>query len=282
MESHFLRFINNLETAEGSAVKKTAVEPPKVLDDDRSAGTEPSDQPNNVARLAIYDSFMAAPRVVELNSKDYDDFINLLATKTYQYSKEIGGNVPYTILREAIENLIHAYFRDIVISIYNNGNTVRISDQGPGIKNKDRACEPGFSTATSDMKQYIKGVGSGLPIIRETISFLGGAIEVEDNLDTGTVITLSVPDKVAAESREPAPVPAEIELNKRQKQVLFLMMEIGSTGPSKIAGELGIGLSTAYRDLIYLEEKSLISSDEQGKRVLTLLGIEYLDDILNQ
>ena len=282
MESHFLRFINNLETADGSAVKGPAVEPPKVLDDASSAGTEPSAQLNNIARLAIYDSFMAAPRVVELNSKDYDDFINLLATKTYQYSKEIGGNVPYTVLREAIENLIHAYFRDIVISIYNNGNTVRISDQGPGIKNKDKACEPGFSTATSDMKQYIKGVGSGLPIIRETISFLGGAIEVEDNLDTGTVITLSVPDKVAAESREQAPVPAEIELNKRQKQVLFLMMEIGSTGPSKIAGELGIGLSTAYRDLIYLEEKSLISSDEQGKRVLTLLGIEYLDDILNQ
>ena len=282
MESHFLRFINNLETADGSAVKEPAVEPPKVLDDASSAGTEPSAQLNNIARLAIYDSFMAAPRVVELNSKDYDDFINLLATKTYQYSKEIGGNVPYTVLREAIENLIHAYFRDIVISIYNNGNTVRISDQGPGIKNKDKACEPGFSTATSDMKQYIKGVGSGLPIIRETISFLGGAIEVEDNLDTGTVITLSVPDKVAAESREQAPVPAEIELNKRQKQVLFLMMEIGSTGPSKIAGELGIGLSTAYRDLIYLEEKSLISSDEQGKRVLTLLGIEYLDDILNQ
>ncbi|OFW33009.1 MAG: hypothetical protein A2074_03270 [Candidatus Aquicultor primus] len=274
--------MNNLETADGSAVKEPAVEPPKVLDDASSAGTEPSAQLNNIARLAIYDSFMAAPRVVELNSKDYDDFINLLATKTYQYSKEIGGNVPYTVLREAIENLIHAYFRDIVISIYNNGNTVRISDQGPGIKNKDKACEPGFSTATSDMKQYIKGVGSGLPIIRETISFLGGAIEVEDNLDTGTVITLSVPDKVAAESREQAPVPAEIELNKRQKQVLFLMMEIGSTGPSKIAGELGIGLSTAYRDLIYLEEKSLISSDEQGKRVLTLLGIEYLDDILNQ
>ena len=282
MESHFLRFINNLETTDGSGVEETALEPPELLEGAGADGIEPSGQLNNIARLAIYDTFMAAPRVVELNSRDYDDFINLLATKTYQYSKEVGGNVPYTILREAIENLIHAYFRDIVISIYNNGNTVRISDQGPGIKNKDKACEPGFSTATADMKQYIKGVGSGLPIIRETISFLGGAIEVEDNLDTGTVITLSVPQKATAENRESTPVPADIELNKRQKQVLFLIMEIGSAGPSKIAAELGIGLSTAYRDLIYLEEKSLISSDEQGKRVLTLLGIEYLDDILNQ
>lgn len=255
MESYFKRFIDNLE--------------------------QTRDESKIAARLAIYDTLRAAPRTVELGANDYEEFINILATKTYQSSKEIGGNMPYTIIREVIENLIHAYFKDVVISVLDNGNTVRISDQGPGIKNKEKAFEPGFSTATAEMKRYIKGVGSGLPITKETLSFLGGALTVEDNLDRGTVITLKVPGDAGTQKELAGGTPpASFDLNKRQRQVLFLIMEFGSVGPSKIASELGISLSTAYRDLIYLEEKSLITSDEQGKRVLTSMGIEYLDEIL--
>ncbi len=255
MESYFKRFIDNLE--------------------------QTRDESKIAARLAIYDTLRAAPRIVELGANDYEEFINILATKTYQSSKEIGGNMPYTIIREVIENLIHAYFKDVVISILDSGNTVRISDQGPGIRNKEKAFEPGFSTATAEMKRYIKGVGSGLPITKETLSFLGGALTVEDNLDCGTVITLKVPGDAGTQKELTGGTPpASFDLNKRQRQVLFLIMEFGSVGPSKIASELGISLSTAYRDLIYLEEKSLITSDEQGKRVLTSMGIEYLDEIL--
>lgn len=276
MENYFRRFVENLGAAH-----------PDSCDYTKNNGaydfflrTIPASS-DIAARLAIYDSLMAAPRVVELSAKDYEEFINLLATKTYQSSKEVGGNMPYTVIKEIIENLIHSYFKEVVISILDNGNTVRISDQGPGIKNKEKAFEPGFSTATDDMKIFIKGVGSGLPIAREALSFLGGALTVEDNLDRGTVITLRVPcdnNKKGNSSTEFSPV--NLDLNKRQKKVLLLAMELGSVGPSKIAGELGVSLSTAYRDLTYLEEKSLISSDEQGKRVLTSLGIEYLDEIL--
>jgi len=274
MENYFQRFVENLDQERFDEAFSTTQA--------KSVGSPDAVSKNVVARLAIYDSLRAAPRIIELGASDYDEFINLLATKTYQTSKEIGGNMPYTIIREIIENLIHAYFKEVVISILDDGNTVRISDQGPGIKNKDKAFEPGFSTASAGMKQFIKGVGSGLPITKETLSFLGGAISIEDNLERGTVITLKVPGNTTEASEKQGKItPAHISLNKRQKQVLFLVMEMGSAGPSKIANELSVSLSTAYRDLIYLEENSLISSDEQGKRVLTSLGIEYLDDILN-
>ena len=276
MENYFQRFVDNLEQER----LKTPASGQEATSPENTPAMEV--QERIAARLAVYDSLMAAPRIIELGADDYDEFINLLATKTYQSSKEIGGNIPYTVLREIIENLIHAYFKEVVISVLDNGNTVRISDQGPGIKNKEKAFEPGFSTATSEMKHYIKGVGSGLPITKEALYFLGGALTIEDNLDHGTVITLKVPGvQPVPDEATKAQTPISFDLNKRQKQVLFLIMEFGSVGPSKIAGELSISLSTAYRDLIYLEEKSLISADEQGKRVLTSIGIEYLDDILN-
>ncbi|MCL6473195.1 MAG: histidine kinase [Firmicutes bacterium] len=276
MESYFKRFIDNLEKSQNEG---TCVSADNSLPS-HSADSKPGGR--IAARLAVYDTLRSAPRVLELGADDYEEFINILATKTYQSSKEIGGSMPYTIIREIIENLIHAYFREVVISVLDNGNTVRISDQGPGIKNKEKAFEPGFSTATADMKKYIKGVGSGLPITKETISFLGGAIIIEDNLEQGTVITLKVPsDTDQKNATQKLYRPLSFDINKRQQQVLFLIMEFGSVGPSKIASELGISLSTAYRDLIYLEEKSLVASDEQGKRVLTSAGIGYLEEILS-
>ncbi|MDI6715470.1 MAG: ATP-binding protein [Actinomycetota bacterium] len=273
MKNYFQAFLDNLE---------------KNRDKEAAPGASftnmDSPQSSNrqvAARIAAYDSLKSAPRIIELRADDYDEFINLLATKSYQSSKEMGGNIPYTIIREIIENLIHAYFKEVVISILDNGNTVRISDQGPGIKHKEKAFEPGFSTATSFMKNFIRGVGSGLPITKETLSFLGGAITIEDNLESGTVVTLRMPASSDKEDNlMPETTPSTPKLNKRQKQVLFIIMEFGSVGPSKIASELNISLSTAYRDLVYLEEKSLISSDAQGKRFLTSLGIEYLENIL--
>ena len=93
-----------------------------------------------------------------------------------------GSRFPYTVLREVIENLIHAFFKDVVITILDQGNTIRISDHGPGISNKDLALRPGFTTAGPEQKRYIRGVGSGLPIASESLAYLEGMLEIEDNL----------------------------------------------------------------------------------------------------
>ncbi len=240
-------------------------------------------------RLAVYDSLTSTPRVTDLSADDVEELINILSTKTYQLSQEKGGLFPFTVIKEVVENLIHAYFREAVITILDNGKTIRFSDQGPGIKNKKSAFMPGFSTATAAMKQIIRGVGSGLPIVKETLSLSGGDISVEENLNHGTVVTLTMPDDFIVEERvrehprntdEPPSSLKPVRLNKRQKRVLFLVTELGEAGPSKIANELDVSLSTAYRDLTYLENVNLIKSDEQGKRSLTTEGIEHLDKIL--
>ena len=81
------------------------------------------------------------------------------------------------------------------------------------------------------MKRIIRGVGSGLPIVRETLTFAGGTIEIEDNLGRGTVVTLraAAPAQDASgASPKDAPIP---RLTDRQKQVLSIILELGSVGP---------------------------------------------------
>ena len=71
------------------------------------------------------------------------------------------------------------------------------------------------------------------------------------------------------------------QVNARQKQVLALVLESGLAGPSLVAKELGVGVSTAYRDLASLEELGLITSDG-GKRTLTDDGLRFLGDLTNR
>jgi len=232
------------------------------------------------ARIAVYDSLASAPRVEEIDASDLADAIEKVASRTYNIARERGGGVPYTIIREVSENLIHAGFSEVVVTILDDGNTVRFADQGPGIADKERVFLPGFSTATADMKGYIRGVGSGLPIVKECLTFAGGAVDIDDNLGRGTVVTLRVaarpkPDVPSTDGGETPP-----RLSNRQKQVLSLVMELGNAGPSAVARELAVGLSTAYRDLASLEEAGLIVADESGKRALTERGVALLDAIL--
>lgn len=230
------------------------------------------------ARIAIYDTLSAAPRVEDVTARDLADAIEQVASRTYNIARERGGSIPYTVIREVSENLIHAGFSEVVVTIMDDGRVVRFSDQGPGIADKERVFLPGFSTATGEMKHIIRGVGSGLPIVRETLGFAGGSIEIEDNLGSGTVVTLT-----SAPPAEPAPDEAAHaafpRLNDRQKQVLSLIVEMGAVGPSVVSRELSVAVSTAYRDLASLEATGLIETDETGKRTLSELGVASLDRI---
>ncbi len=189
------------------------------------------------------------------------------------------------VIREVVENLIHAHFTEVVVTILDGGDTIRFADQGPGILDKDRVFTPGFSTATQDMKSVIKGVGSGLPVARECLTFSGGTITIEDNLGKGCVVTIHIAPRPSVEPPEETSSSSlslpPVRLTLRQKQVLSLILELGSVGPSMVSRELGVGLSTAYRDLASLEECGLLASDVNGKRVLAPLGIESLDSLLN-
>lgn len=240
-------------------------------------GEVPLDEPE--VRLAVYDSPLATPRVVSLTGEDFDSLIGDLAAQAYNYSHERGGRIPFVVIREVVENLIHAYFRGAVITILDDGDTIRISDRGPGIRDKQRAMQPGFTTATQEMRRHIRGVGSGLPVAREQLAFLGGSIVIEDNLDHGTVVTLAVTKGHPAAAAASPSHTRRPDLSARQKKVLLLVGEMGAAGPTTIAKELDISHSTAYREFQALQALKLVQSKGRGRRTLTEDGIIYLGEI---
>lgn len=251
-------------------------------------------------RIAIYDNMRSIPRIIDLNFNDINNFINETSEKTYNLSHEIGGRIPYTIIKEIIENLIHADFKEVIITVLDSGNHIIVTDQGPGIEDKEKAFLPGYTSATSKMKEYIRGVGSGFPIIKETITFSGGSIDVKDNIKRGTVISLKLGltkkiEEVQGSGSEPAAeLPSDTVseektqtdsldkfngkiLSDRQKKILFVILELEEAGPSTIAKELGFSLSTSYRELIYLEKNKLLIPSSSGKRRLSKKGMKYLE-----
>ena len=107
---------------------------------------------NSVARIALYDNLLSAPRVTEIQPAPTGEFIESLATNVYQQSQAAGGTIPYTVIREVSENFIHARFQEATVSILDHGCTIRFADQGPGIACNDRAQLPGFTSAIEPMK----------------------------------------------------------------------------------------------------------------------------------
>lgn len=163
----------------------------------------------STARIALYDDLKIAPRVTEIEPAETGAYIETLATTIYNQSKSSGGSIPYTVIREVSENFIHARFQEVVVSILDHGNTIRFADQGPGIACKDKAQLPGFSSAIEPMKSYIRGVGSGLPIVKEYLEFSHGSITIEDNLGCGSVVTISLSDNPDESPHEKTPVPEQ-------------------------------------------------------------------------
>jgi anti-sigma regulatory factor (Ser/Thr protein kinase) len=150
-------------------------------------------------RIAVYDDAAAAPRVVVVEPADVRTYLENITQEVSRLVREQGGRVPFMVIREVVENFIHAYFTEPTISILDGGDTIRFSDQGPGIKDKDLAMEFGTSSATAGMKRYIRGVGSGLPYAQQYMLDHGGTLSIEDNIGVGTVVTLSLAEKDEAD-----------------------------------------------------------------------------------
>jgi hypothetical protein len=278
----------------------------ETLNSEKNLSTEFSSFPI-ISRIAVYDNMKSIPRMIEIKSDSITNFIDETPQKIYMLSHEMGGKIPYTIIKEVVENLIHANFNEIIITILSNGNHIIITDQGPGINDKEKIFLPGFTSATSTMKKYIRGVGSGLPIVKETIIFSGGSIDVTDNIKMGTVVSLKIEESknnqviintkligssslpnndLAASDKIPSshieePDMAEnfknLKLSNRQNKILSLILELEETGPSRVAKELSFSLSTSYRELVFLENEKLLILTESGKRKLSPSGKNYLE-----
>lgn len=237
------------------------------------------------ARIAVYRD-EAQPEVIEVSAAGPRAATAKFTRMVMDGVREAGGRVPEAAVREVLENLIHAGYRGVVVSVLAGGD-VRVSDKGPGIPDKERAVEFGFSGATVEASREIRGIGAGLGIARGALEKVGGTLLLEDNIGGGTVATLAVPAEGEVVERPPRParrpldgVP-RLDISERQQKVLITVLECGEVGPSTVAERLEISVSTAYRDLSVLEESGLVTTDEGGKRVISPLGRDFVEAIIN-
>ena len=147
------------------------------------------------ARIAVYDDMLSTPRVIVIEPKGVRTYLEETTNTVYQCMKEQGGHISLMVIREIVENFIHAHFAEPIISILDGGDTIRFADQGPGIDDKERAFDFGVTSANSNMKRYIRGTGAGFPMVQEYLENAGGAVSIEDNMGNGTVVTVSLNPK---------------------------------------------------------------------------------------
>lgn len=254
------------------------------------------------ARIALYDDLLSAPRIIDVEPNTTREFIANLSSTVYEQARQLGGGIPYTIIEQVSENFIHASFNEMVVSIFDQGNTIRFTDQGPGILDKEKVQQPGYSSATKEMKNYINGVGSGLPIVREYLDTKHGTIHIEDNLNCGAVVTISltgngsensavqyvdnikdfIPEKSSyiptlqnRSSNAAFPIPS---LSKRALSIINLFKDEDIWGVKDISQITNIPMGSTHNELSKLEEMGIIihvgtkrSLTEYGKQLLKAL-----------
>lgn len=264
-------------------------------------GAEGQKESPMLIRIAVYESSREPPRVLHISGEDMRTVIEEAAERAHQVIRDLGARISFIALRETVENLVHARLQGATVSILDGGRTVVVSDRGPGIPQKEMAFVPGFSTAPEGLRKLIRGVGSGLPVALEAMGADGGFVALEDNLEGGTVVTLStlrqrreeIQERAGVTGTEPSrerrsPVgrsaagsdlrrlgtPGPAILSHRQQQVLALLAAMTQGGPTAVAREMGLSLATAHRELTRLEEMGLVLSLGRGKRSLSREGID--------
>lgn len=250
---------------------------------------------NDKARIAVYDDLLSAPRVVDIQPQGVHEFIEAIASATYELSHQQGGTLPYTVIREITENFIHAGFLECTVSILDRGNTLRFADQGPGITKKDLVLQPGVSSATRNMKDYIRGVGSGFPIVREYLSSSRGCMSIEDNAEDGVIVTITGSQPSPSQtvfspaqnlSTQQPVVETEAlyslagNFGAREDTALLLLKEHGMLGPVDLAHLLNVSAPTATRLLQKLEQLHMVESTQLKKRILSNVGMAYVQELL--
>jgi hypothetical protein len=243
------------------------------------------------ARLAIYRDGEPEPKVEEVQGTGPEELIHRLCTATERVIRDQGAILPQSAVKALIENLVHARFQSPTVSILDGGRTVRVADRGPGIADKRRAVEPGYSSAGEAERRIIAGVGAGLAVAARQAEEGGGRLEISDNLGGGTVVTL----EFAGAGRHVGPSLAgpqladlgrtylaserPSELSDNGKRVLLLLAELGGSGLTTICDELRITATAARSELDSLRRLGLLDPADQAHLILTPAGLSYLDGI---
>lgn len=224
------------------------------------------DHINTIACVAIYDTMTSTPQIVQIPGGPTHKFIEDIASTTYKEAQQRGGMIPYTVIREVAENFIHANFNEPVVSIFDQGNTIRFADQGPGIKDKELAQQPGFTSASEPMKKYIRGVGSGLPLVKEVLNFSHGTIKIEDNINQGSVVTISLLRNL--DDTKQLQINNLPSLTENDRTILRALLPHQQLGVTDVHNATGLANASIYASFKKLEEAGVLTKINK-KRQLT-------------
>lgn len=218
-------------------------------------------------------------RVVDVDGGSLLECVSRVVGLLFESMEARGLSPPEVALREIVENFVHAVPCAVSVVLDPSFSNIYISDTGPGIRDVELALKPGYSTATSLQRTYIRGVGLGLHFARDELRSMGGDLYVDSVFGGGTYIRMAL--RNTSLSGDDSQGANGICLTQRQNNILFLLSEGESLGPSRVAAELSIGISTAHRELVKLQESGLILFMPNGKRFLSDVGRSYLQGLLS-
>jgi serine/threonine-protein kinase RsbT len=95
-------------------------------------------------------------------------------------------NIVIALYEAEVNVVAHAYKGTVDVEIDENKITIWVIDEGPGIPDVDLAMQPGYSTASKEVREMGFGAGMGLPNIKKNTNEL----IIETELNKGTTLKM--------------------------------------------------------------------------------------------
>lgn len=95
-------------------------------------------------------------------------------------------NIVIALYEAEVNVVAHAYRGTVEVEIDENKICILVSDEGPGIPDVELAMQPGFSTASKEVREMGFGAGMGLPNIKKNTDEL----QIETEVGKGTKVKM--------------------------------------------------------------------------------------------
>jgi len=95
-------------------------------------------------------------------------------------------NIVIALYEAEVNVVAHAWKGTVNVEIDENKITIWVIDEGPGIPDVELAMQPGFSTASSKVREMGFGAGMGLPNIKKNTDKL----QIETEVGKGTKVKM--------------------------------------------------------------------------------------------
>jgi len=95
-------------------------------------------------------------------------------------------NIVIALYEAEVNVVAHAWKGTVEVDIDENKICIQVKDEGPGIVDVEQAMQPGFSTASKQVREMGFGAGMGLPNIKKNTDEL----MIETEVGKGTVVKM--------------------------------------------------------------------------------------------